>query len=462
MSEKIIQALEEAIGAEHILTGEEVAGRLFQVWVTDRPLEAKAVIFPRTTAHVSEICRIAYQYNQTIVVHGGLTNLVGATAARPADLVVSMEKMDAIEEVDPVTRTMTVQAGAILENIQSAAREEGLLFPLNFGAKGSAQAGGFISTNAGGLRVLRFGMTRNLVLGLEVVLPDGTVLSSLKKIIKDNSGYDLKQLFIGAEGTLGIVTRAVFRLQELPKSRNSAFVGCRDFDQVIRFLKFADQNLAGALSGFELIWGDTYRDWTSPPSPFAPPLPHGYAFYVLMETLGADPDKDRDTLYDLLEKALETDLILDGAPAQTESDLRWFWNIREDVAVLNGLCQNAQHFDISLPVTFFGSYVEGVKEKLAAQLGLSRVYAFGHLADGNIHFIISKPDAGPELRDRINEIVYRPLQALGGSVSAEHGIGLDKKAWLPICRTPAEIETMKLLKKTFDPKGLLNPGRIFD
>jgi len=214
------------------------------------------------------------------VVHGGLTGLVGGTATQKEEIVISTEKMNRIEELDKKSRTMTVQAGVILENIHQAASEKNLMFPVSFGAKGTAQIGGIISTNAGGLSVFRYGMTRNLVLGLEAVLADGTVISSMKKIIKDNSGYDLKQLFISSEGTLGIVTKAVLKLEEQPKSRNSAFISLNSYEKIVELLRFMDEGLGGNLSAFELMWEKTYRGLTNEHSSVKPPLPYGYKYYV--------------------------------------------------------------------------------------------------------------------------------------------------------------------------------------
>ncbi len=450
------------LGGIDILLDEAVKERYHHIWNMDEPLNAKAIALPKSTAELSQILRICYAHAQAIAVHGGLTNLVGGTETNENEVVISLEKMNAIEEVDIQSRTMTVQAGVILEHIQNKAKENDLLFPLNFGAKGSAQIGGIISTNAGGLRVLRFGMTRNLVLGLEAVLADGTIVASLKKIIKDNSGYDLKQLFVGSEGTLGIVTKAVLKLVEAPKSRNSAFVAFDDYAKVVHFLKFIDKGLAGTLSGFELIWGKTYQMMTSPPAQAKPPLAHGFAYYVLIESLGSDMQNDLQKMQNLLEEAFEKDLIKDAALAQSQSNLDWFWTIREDVHVLKSQCNHDQHFDISLPIPNIGEVVEAITQKLYKIPKVEQVCSFGHVADGNIHFIIGKSEQTPELIHQINEIVYSPLQELGGSVSAEHGIGLHKKKYLHLCRTPTEIALMQQLKKSLDPKGILNRGKILD
>jgi len=355
-----------------------------------------------------------------------------------------------------------VQAGVVLENILDAAAEEGLLFPLSFGAKGSAQIGGIIATNAGGLKVFRYGMTRNLVLGLEVVLADGTIISSMKKIIKDNSAYDLKQLFVGAEGTLGLVTSAVLKLVEAPTSRTSAFVGIDGFENVVALLKYMDAGLAGTLSSFELIWGDTYKAMTSPPTQAKPPVPHGFEYYVLLEGLGSHQVNDEARLEELLSGAFEKGMISDAAIANSAADLDWFWKIREDVHAIASQARYDHHFDISLPIPLIGRVLEDIVQELQAIPEVEVVFTFGHIADGNIHLIIGKANASMPLKKQIDQVVYAPLKAIGGSVSAEHGIGIDKKDYLTLCRTDAEIALMKTMKRALDPKGILNRGRVFD
>jgi len=462
MSNSIIAVLTEVLGKEKVLTGDEVKERYHHIWHMDDELKAIAFTLPSTTEDVSAILKVCNDNMQPVIVYGGVTNLVGATETNGNEVIISMEKMTTIEEVDEQSRTITLQAGAVLENVHEAAKEMGLLFPLNFGAKGSAQIGGVISTNAGGLQVFRFGMTRNLVLGLEVVLADGTIISSMKKIIKDNSGYDLKQLFIGSEGTLGVVTKAVLKLVEAPKSRNSAFVGFNDYEKVVSFLKFMDSGLAGTLSGFEVIWKNTYEVMTSPPATVKPPLPCDYNYYVLLETLGSNQVQDSEKLQSLLEVALSNKLILNAALANSESDLKWFWQIREDVHVVASQCNHDQHFDISIPIPLIGSLVDKVYASVNTISGVEKIYAFGHVADGNIHFIVGKEEQTPALISQINDAVYAPLKAIGGSVSAEHGIGLHKKKYLSISRTSAEIQLMKNLKEMMDPNSILNPGKILN
>ncbi len=459
---QLLQQLTQQLGREKVLTGEAVSKRYHHIWQMHLALQAKAVLLPTSTQDVSASLRICHEHGQEVVVHGGLTNLVGATQSTENQVIIATDKLNKIEETDASSRTMTVQAGVILEQIQQAAKEHNLQFPLNFGAKGSAQIGGIIATNAGGLRVLKYGMTRRQILGLEVVLPDGTILSNLKKIIKDNSGYDLKQLFIGSEGTLGLVTRAVLRLNEAPKSRCSAWVGINGYENVIAFLKYMDKELAGTLSAYELIWKDTFEVMTGPTSGTKSPLSLDYQYYVLAESLGSDQARDTAVFQSLLEVALKKGLIQDGVFADNASDLRWFWQIREDVRVLSAIADHDQHFDISLPLPLIGQYVEDARNELRKIPQVKEIFNFGHVADGNIHFIIGKQNDSAELTQSVNEIVYGKIAAVNGSVSAEHGIGLDKKAYLHHSRSTAEINLMKTLKRTIDPKNILNPGRIID
>ncbi|MEM7371443.1 MAG: FAD-binding oxidoreductase [Bacteroidota bacterium] len=458
----VIDALINHLGPSKVLTGEDVKERYFHIWQMDEPLSAKAVLLPQSTADVSAMMKICHAHHQPVVTHGGRTNLVGSTETNANEIVISMEKMNRIEEIDPKSRTITVQSGAILETVQQAAAENKLLFPLNFGAKGSAQIGGAISTNAGGLRVLRFGMTRNLVLGLESVLADGRVISSMKKIIKDNSAYDLKHMFIGSEGTLGIITRAVLKLIETPKSRNSALVGLDSYDKVVAFLKYMDSGLAGTLSGYELMWKVSYQALTSLPSLASPPLPYDYPYYVLLECLGSDQEQDMIRLHTLLEDALAQDLIVDAAPTQSYPDNDRFWAIREEVGAMVSHCTYEQQFDVSLPIPLIGEFVESTVEKLQAIPEVEQVFMFGHVADGNIHFIVGKPNQDAGLTHAINEVIYLPLQEIGGSVSAEHGIGVHKKAYLSLSRSEEEIQLMKDVKRSLDPRNILNPGKVLD
>jgi FAD/FMN-containing dehydrogenase len=460
MDTNLIESIKEKIGPENVLTGKKVKERTHHIWAMDQPLKALAVVLPVSTQQVADIMKICHSFNQPVVVHGGLTNLVGSTETEGREVVISMERMNGILEVDTQSRTITVEAGTILQHIHLAAEEKELMFPVTFGAKGSAQIGGVIATNAGGLKVFKYGMTRNSVLGLEVVLADGTIVSSLKKLIKDNSGYDLKQIFIGSEGTLGIVTKAVLRLIAAPKSRNAAFIGFAAYEKVIRFLGFMETGLAGKLSGFELIWKDTYISLTTILEGVGTPLRADFPYYVLLEVSGGDQQKDHLVLQELLEEALEKKLLEDAVMAQSATDQEMFWQIREHVDRLVDLCHHDQHFDISLPISKIDEYVKGVIQELIKVVEVEKYFVFGHMADGNIHLIIGKSNGSQALTNRVNDIVYAPLPAYGGSVSAEHGIGVHKKPYLHFSRSQEEIGLMQSLKKMMDPLGILNPGKI--
>lgn len=461
LAQKITAEITNALGSEILVTGEQIKSRYSHIWDMETPLTAMIVALPRSTQEVAALCKICHKFNQPIVIHGGLTGLVGATKSKSTDVVISLEKLNKIEEIDTACKSITVQSGVILETIHEEVAKKDLFFPLNFGAKGSAQIGGCIATNAGGLRVLKYGMTRNLVLGLEVVMPDGTIISSLKKIIKDNSGYDLTQLFIGSEGTLGIITKAVLKLETLPLTRSSAFIGFNSYDNIVQFLKFAQRGFLGRLSAFEILWGDTYEALTSAHSLYRPPISHGNKYYVLIEILGNSQTADIHLMENVLEEGLENGFFDDAVIANSSSDLNWFWNIREDLTPINSLTPYQQNFDISISINFVDHYVNEVTNSLSKLKGIS-VYAFGHLGDGNIHFLVGKHSEDKKLKDQINEIVYSPLKQYNGSVSAEHGIGLDKKEWLAVTKTSEEIDLMKKIKMALDPKCILNPGRIID
>jgi FAD/FMN-containing dehydrogenase len=452
---------QDILPSDRIITGADLNERYCHIWRMDQSLKCMCALLPVTTQEVSEIMKICTRELLPVVVHGGLTNLVGSTETDGNEVVLSLEKLNNIEEVDADSRTITAQAGVILEHVQDTAQEKGLLFPLNFGAKGSAQVGGIISTNAGGLRVLKYGMTRHLVLGLEVVLADGRIISSMKKIIKDNSAYDLKQNFIGSEGTLGIVTRAVLKLVEAPKARTAVFMGVDNYLKVVSLLKKMDGELSGKLSGFELIWKNSYIQMTSTSSAVRPPLPYDYNYYVLAEIQDLNTIEDQESLQSLLENLLNSSIIEDASIAQTENEVNWFFRIREDVNNLTDHMKYDQHFDISIPIPLIGEYIEECYKNLGKIELVDQIYAFGHVADGNIHLMIGKQNNSLTLKKEIDHVVYAGLKEIGGSVSAEHGIGRDKKDYLKLCRSKEEIALMKSMKQFYDPNNLLNRANIF-
>lgn len=458
--DSIAKLLTDKLGKNSVLTGKNLMQKYDHIWRMNEPTKTPLIVFPKTTKDVSEIMKICNKLSQKIVIHGGLTNLVGGTKTSNDAIVISLEKMNEIEEFDEKSKTITVQSGVILEDIINKVSERKLLLPLNFGAKGSAQIGGVVSTNAGGLRVFKYGMTRQMVLGLEAVMPDGTIISSLKKVIKDNSGYDLKQFFIGSEGTLGIITKIILKLVVSPSTRYSAIVGLNNYDNVINLLKLLEKDIGKILSGFELIWNSTYKTMINNLETVNPPLIDEFKYYVFIEVLGNETENDKILLQKSIENAINLNLILDGSIAENERELNNLWQIREDVGILDYDSKFAQHFDISIPIPKIGSLVDEIVAKLNTLEYVDKIYPFGHVADGNIHFIVGKNKNSIKIIDEINKIVYSPLKKLNGSISAEHGIGLDKKKYLNMTRSDDEIDLMRKIKKLFDPKLILNPGRI--
>ncbi|WNL42580.1 FAD-binding oxidoreductase [Halomonas sp. PAMB 3264] len=456
----LINELENIVGKKGILLGDDVAQRSVD-WFTKAPCEAMAIIRPQTTQQLSQVMAACHSAKQAVVTHGGLTGVVHGAVASPNELVVSLELMNQIEEVDAVSSTMRVQAGATLQRVQEAADDIDMQFPLDLGARGSCTIGGNIATNAGGIRVIRYGMMRQQVLGLEAVLSDGTVVSSMNTMLKNNAGYDLKQLFIGSEGTLGIVTRAVLRLQPKMPSEQTALVAVPSFEALTRLLQFASKELANSLSAFEALWNNHYALMTSEATKHAEILAGDSPFYAIIETLGADEEKDAEAFAAVLEKALEEELITDAVLANSSTQRQGIWDIREDIETLVYELNPMFSYDISLPIAHMDAYVTTLEEKLEAQWpGVAKIVVFGHLGDGNLHIMITVRDPSPHSRRAVEEIVYGTLSQYSGSISAEHGVGLEKRDYLSISRTPEEIALMKRMKLALDPKGLLNPGKV--
>ncbi|ACG77097.1 FAD/FMN-containing dehydrogenase [Phenylobacterium zucineum HLK1] len=450
----LVRRLETFLPPADLLTGPAAAEAAFSFWGSlGTPL---AVARPRTPEQVADVVRAAAEAGVPVVPWGGRTGLAGGAYAEGA-LALSLERLDAVEEIDADESLMVVQAGCPLAKACDAVEAAGLFLPLDLGARGSATIGGMVSTNAGGNRVLRYGMTRDQVLGLEVVLPDGTLVPGLNRLLKNNTGYDLKQLFIGAEGTLGVVTRAVLRLRPRPAARGTAFLAVDSFEALPKLLRRLDADLGGLLSAFEVMWPGFYELVTTPPAQGRPPVPAGHAFYVLAEMLGGDPEHDPARFEAALTGLLEEGLIADAAIARSHAEAERMWALRDDV-MQTGRFGPPAAFDVSLPIRHMPAYVEGVRAELAARWPDSPLWVFGHLGDGNLHLIVGAVPA--DAHAEIDRIVHEPLAPLGGSVSAEHGIGLRKRELLGLSRAPAEIALMRTLKGALDPRGQLNPGKI--
>ena len=456
----IINLFAEILDPSSILSGDELKSRFYHIWKTDISLESLCLLLPKSSEEISSIVKICNENNQEIIIHGGLTNLVGSTISNKSQVVISLERMNKIIEIDEQGKTITCESGAIIENIIDAVKDKDLLLPLNFGARGSAQIGGAISTNAGGLRVFKYGMTRNLVMGIEVVLPDGTIISSLKKLMKDNSGYDLKQLFIGSEGTLGIVTKVVLRLYRLPKTRYTSLAVTNNYQSVLDLLKIMEDKISSSLTGFELLWNDTYKKMVDDKTLYNKYLPDNFKYYVFIEYMGGDFENDYNLFESVVLDSINKGVIDDAVIGKDDKEQVNIWGIREDVAVLADERNFDQQFDISIPVAIIGKVIDKISKELKDCEGVKTIYPFGHVADGNIHCIIGKDSDDDVLKSKINDIIYNNTKLVDGSISAEHGIGLDKKKYLIKSRSEDEIDLMRLIKKSIDPKNILNPGRV--
>lgn len=461
MPNTVLTSLQAIAGERNTLSGAALETRTNGYWDSSRP-GAAAIVLPETADQVCRIMALCHRHRQPVVVHGGLTGLTGAHQTSAGDIALSLERMNRILDFDADGKTLTVEAGCTLEQVQVYAREQGMLFALDIGARSSCTIGGNISTNAGGMEVIRYGMMRQQVLGLEAVLPDGTLVSSLNHMQKNNAGFDLKQLFIGSEGVLGIVTKAVLRLHPAPITSETALIGCHSFANAISLLNSAQASLAGTLTRFELLDGEYFRAQTLPGRHRAP-MARNHRWYVLLEACGSDQQQDREQMENWLASMLDTAVAEDAVIAQHLQQKQRMWQIRE---VFDGVISEKPCFlyDVSLPIRAMEGYIAELRGKISALWRNSHFYTLGHMGDGNLHFFVSPREGGDhvEMKCACDRIVYEPLQALGGSVSAEHGIGLEKKAWLSVSRTEAEIALMKRLKVMLDPHNILNPGRVVD
>jgi len=456
--DELIAKLKAALEPGSVLTGAEAAEKAQGGWMQAGVPEV--LLRPVSTGEVSRALALCNAAGQPVVPWGGRTGLVKGTEVN-GGIALSLDRMNRIEDIDTAGATATVQAGVILQTLCEAVEAKGMFFPLDLGGRGSATIGGNISTNAGGNRVIRYGMARDMVLGLEVVLADGTVLSSMNRLIKNNTGYDLKQLFIGAEGTLGIITRAVLRLRPRPLSQDTAFVALDSFEKLPLFLRHIERALGGTLSAFEVMWEDFYKLVTTEPAKGRPPIPHGMPYYVLVESLGGNQEEDSARFEAAMAAALDEGMLADAVIAKSQAERDAMWALRDDVI------QVARQwpifaFDVSLSISDMEGYIAEIRAAITAKWPTHSLMVFGHLGDGNLHVIAGIPDGAAKEHHELERIVYGALEKRRGSVSAEHGIGLEKRAYLGVTRTPEEIAVMRRLKAALDPRNILNPGKIFE
>jgi FAD/FMN-containing dehydrogenase len=423
------------------------------------------VLKPADTEEVSRILALAHQTRTPVVPQGGNTGLVGGQISHQGEIVLSLERLNRVRAVDPVGNTITVEAGVTLQGVQQAAEEAGRLFPLSIGSQGTCQIGGNLSTNAGGIQVLAYGNARALVLGLEVVLPDGRIWEGLRALRKDNTGYDLRDLFIGAEGTLGIITAAVLKMFPRPKSKGTAIVGLTDIEHAARFFDLAYEMGAGELTAFELLSRMGIEMVLRHDKSAREPLAEPYPWYVLFDLSSLREGEAEPSAEKLLVAAIEGGIVADARLATSLAQGNELWRLREWIVEAQLYEGGSIKSDVSVPVAHLPEFLRRATEAVTAIMPDCRPLPFGHYGDGNIHFNISQPVAmeraafiarWDEVTDAINAIVAD----LNGSISAEHGIGFMKRDLLREVKSPLEIELMGRIKAAFDPNGILNPGKV--
>ncbi|WP_148253690.1 FAD-binding oxidoreductase [Aidingimonas lacisalsi] len=463
----ILDTLATRLGERGVLRAEEEVSRYLRDWAGDELGTPLAVVRPRNTAEVADTVKLCHEHNLRVVPQGGHTGLVGgAFPDRDQDeLIISLERMNRIRDLDPVNFSMTVDAGCILEAVKQAADAEDCDFPLSLGAQGSCQIGGNVATNAGGLNVLRHGMMRELVLGLEVVLPNGEIWDGLTALHKDNRGYDIAQLFLGSEGTLGIVTGAVLKLVPKPEQTRTAMLGLPSVTSVIELYSLARRGCSDLLSAFELIPRRCIELAMEASPQLSDPMDEAYPWYVLMEVSATGPVDLGEMLEQLLESGMEKALVLDGALASSEAQSQHLWQFRE--SMLEGQRQRGKHLrtDVSVPISAIPAFVDRADAMVTEVSPDSTVIAYGHVGDGNLHFNILPP---PSLSDEdkhtllhdLEQRLFAILDDFRGSISAEHGIGRTKQAAYLTRLSPTERELLQGIKSLFDPHGIMSRGRI--
>ncbi len=471
MSE-LLAALRSAVGAAQVLTHEDPATDL-SAWEQDWRRRARgralAVVRPGSTAEVAAVVKACAQAGVSIVPQGGNTGLVVGSVPDESgtQIVLSLTRLRAVRALDPANLTITVEAGCVLQAVQEAAAAAGLLFPLSLAAEGSCTIGGNLAANAGGTQVLRYGNARELCLGLEVVTADGEVWHGLSGLRKDNTGYDLRDLFVGSEGTLGIITAATLKLYPQPAAQLTAWAAVPSLDAAVQLLGLAHRHLGAGLTGFEVMGQFALRLVDRHFPQLRVPLWADHPYCVLLENSDSESEAHaRQQFERLLESAIEQGLVSDAVVAESLAQAHGLWHIRESISLAQaeeGL--NIKH-DISLPISRIPAFCAETDALLAREIPGVRLVNFGHLGDGNLHYNVQAPEGVDpkvflrEQEPRINRLVFDQVRRHGGSISAEHGIGSLKAATLPAYKDPVAMALMRRMKRALDPQNLLNPGRV--
>jgi D-lactate dehydrogenase (cytochrome) len=464
ISPDVVKRFIEIVGAKHAITDSTEQESYL---VEDRGLyrgHTPVVLRPSSVNEVAAILRLATETGTPIVPQGGNTGLVGGQVPHIGEILLSLNRLDRIRDVDPTSNTITCEAGVILQRVQEAAAHVDRLFPLSLGAEGSCTIGGNLSTNAGGTGALAYGVARDLVLGLEVVLPDGRVWHGLNKLKKDNTGYDLKDLFVGAEGTLGVITAAVLKLFPRPRTVETAFIGLASPHAAISLLNLVQERTGGAATSFELIKALALEFALRHGHGVRDPLATGHPWYVLLQ-LSSQGAGLRGVIEEVLAAAVERGLIEDATIAESLEQAKAFWRIREILPEVQKPEGGSIKHDVSVPIALIPQFLEQADAAVQKVVPGARPVPFGHAGDGNIHYNISQPVGADKAQflarwDEVNAAVHGVVTKLGGSISAEHGVGVMKRDLLPGVKDPVALELMRTLKRTLDPGNILNPGKV--
>ncbi len=462
----ILERIRSAVGNKGVITDADAMAPLLASWRDNWQGRVPMVVQPADTAQMAAVVRICHETGTAIVPQGGNTGLTGASQPHDdmSEIILSTSRMNRIREIDLLNDTMTVEAGCILAEIQNAASEADRLFPLSLAAEGSCQIGGNLSTNAGGTQVLRYGNARALVLGLEVVLPDGRIWDGLRGLRKDNTGYDLKQLYIGAEGTLGIITQAVLRLFPKPSDLETALIAVPDPAAALALLSRARAMVGEQVTVFELIQRRALDFALRHVPGVVDPFAEVHPWYVLTDIAGQGaPGSLRPEVEDLLSSGLEAGEIIDAALAASATQGQALWHIREAIPEAQNHEGVSIKHDVSVPLSRIAEFIERATAELEAAYPGVRIVAFGHLGDGNIHFNPAEPEGARDFdreREPVNRIVHDLIAEMNGSISAEHGLGRLRMAEAEIYKPAVELELMRTVKRALDPKNIMNPGKV--
>jgi FAD/FMN-containing dehydrogenase len=454
----IIDQLMQAFGDKSVLTDSAIGDKYKKDWSGVDGRLPIAVVRPTSTEEVSQVLSLCSEQSQAVVIQGGMTGISAGAVPQEQEIAISLERMNGIIEIDKESMTLTALAGTPLQVIQEAAEDADMYFPLDMGSRGTCTIGGNVATNAGGNQVIRYGPARALTLGLETVLPDGTIISSLNKMLKNNAGFDLKHLFIGSEGTLGIVTKVVVRLYPKANATQTALCALPDFPSVLKLLQQCYGSLGDGVTSFEVMWANYFDEVIDTVEQAQSPFKQHHPFYALIEYQGQDQEQDAEKFAAVLFDAMENGMIADAVLAQSLKEADSFWVIRDGIGELLSVMGHVVNTDISVPISSMQSFMDALEPALYKAFPDIKLRIFGHIGDSNLH-VCSGTGLEKDL-DAISAIIMGLIGDYKGSVSAEHGIGVLKKKYLHHSRTAEEMALMATLKQALDPKGILNQGRV--